>query len=417
MRPSRFAAPFIISIAALTPSLAGCAAPTAAPNIELEWESCDELVKSVAQFADMVGAPDVLGEFGDRLECAEVPVPRDHTDPSLGTLTVQISRLTPEQDSEGVIFTNPAGPGLEGRTTPALLAQTGFADLLRTHTLIGIDVRGTGAGGSARCANVQMLEVPPGEDSDAQRAKTFAGAVAEANRDCVAEDVFARNLTTRSIAEDLDLVRTALGLERISYFGQSWGTELGTQYRSMFPDRLENILLDSMTDLHGDANNSLADIAAAREHFPAVTPEPAGNSAETYSPLAYGTRTTITCNTAINATDDDENWDAYLQRQRHYLTVGAERIAHPVASELPGVSACSGWPLDSTPVTATARPGTLQFVAHAQETVTPAVWTEHAQRTVGGNVFTLNDAQHAGLPLSEAADDAVAFLTADKQME
>ncbi|MYU50442.1 MULTISPECIES: alpha/beta fold hydrolase, partial [Streptomyces] len=45
------------------------------------------------------------------------------------------------------------------------------------------------------------------------------------------------HVTTRNTARDMDVIRGALGEKKISYFGYSYGTYLGTVYTQMFPGR------------------------------------------------------------------------------------------------------------------------------------------------------------------------------------
>jgi pimeloyl-ACP methyl ester carboxylesterase len=52
---------------------------------------------------------------------------------------------------------------------------------------------------------------------------------------------------TRDVARDMDAIRAALGEERISYYGVSWGAELGALYSQLFPGRVDRMVLDSAT--------------------------------------------------------------------------------------------------------------------------------------------------------------------------
>ncbi|WP_410574063.1 alpha/beta fold hydrolase [Amycolatopsis sp. cmx-4-61] len=74
-----------------------------------------------------------------------------------------------------------------------------------------------------------------------------AERAAEANRQCVdAHPAFFRSLTPPTIARDLDRIRVALGDDKIGYYGVSWGTALGAQYRSLFDDHVDKMLLGSV---------------------------------------------------------------------------------------------------------------------------------------------------------------------------
>ncbi|MDQ0748668.1 pimeloyl-ACP methyl ester carboxylesterase [Streptomyces africanus] len=49
----------------------------------------------------------------------------------------------------------------------------------------------------------------------------------------------------RNVARDLDAIRAALGERRMSYYGASYGADLGAVYTQLFPRR---VVLDSSTD-------------------------------------------------------------------------------------------------------------------------------------------------------------------------
>ncbi|MFD0522999.1 alpha/beta fold hydrolase [Paractinoplanes durhamensis] len=63
---------------------------------------------------------------------------------------------------------------------------------------------------------------------------------------------FLSQLTTANVARDLDRVRQALKLSRISYFGVSWGTLLGAVYRSLYPSSVARMWLDSVVGPNGN---------------------------------------------------------------------------------------------------------------------------------------------------------------------
>ncbi|MFJ5679138.1 alpha/beta hydrolase [Streptomyces sp. NPDC093097] len=52
-------------------------------------------------------------------------------------------------------------------------------------------------------------------------------------------------ITTANTARDMDRIRAALGVPKISYYGESYGTYLGAVYATLFPHRGDRIVLDS----------------------------------------------------------------------------------------------------------------------------------------------------------------------------
>jgi len=58
-------------------------------------------------------------------------------------------------------------------------------------------------------------------------------------------------MTTQDAARDMDSIRAALGQQKISYLGYSWGTYLGQVYATMFGNRVRRMALDSTVDPRG----------------------------------------------------------------------------------------------------------------------------------------------------------------------
>lgn len=405
----------LLSACSVAPS-----APTSPQADAIAWQSCDGLVSQVAALYDVMETPSPLDGWGDRMQCANVSVPLDYDDPDGRQITIAVSRMVPEGRSAGTILTNPGGPGLEGRTTPALLAASGMGDLATDHTLIGIDIRGTGGSTSINCDG--SLDVPLPEGTvDERVAVDYSVAVAAANEACVAQDpAYFAQLTTANAARDMDRVRAAIGADQVDYVGVSWGTELGAAYLAQYPDRVRHMLLDSMVDLRHDAAMSLDDLVAADVAY--GSDDEAGvaddvvvdglSSPDSYVPSNLTTRTALTCNAYTGATDPEAVWSAHLARSEAIGSDPQVRTQHPLSGGIAGTSACAGWPIEAHPLVLTSGDAgdKLQIVAHASETVTPAPWGTLAHALLGGNLTILDDAVHGSLANGDNAAEAVEYL-------
>jgi pimeloyl-ACP methyl ester carboxylesterase len=101
-------------------------------------------------------------------------------------------------------------------------------------------------------------------------------------------------ISTAATARDLDLIRQALGEERIDWFGTSYGTRLGMEYVRRFPDHVRSAVLDGPMDPAEALEAQVRDMAAASEEVLGraletcwfVDPCPAGDAAVTYDALA-----------------------------------------------------------------------------------------------------------------------------------
>ena len=56
-------------------------------------------------------------------------------------------------------------------------------------------------------------------------------------------------MTTVDNARDVNSIRKALGVSQITYYGFSWGTDLGQTYATLFPKTLRRLILDSNVNM------------------------------------------------------------------------------------------------------------------------------------------------------------------------
>ena len=73
------------------------------------------------------------------------------------------------------------------------------------------------------------------------------------NRDCIARhrDLILQ-MGTVEVAHDLDALRQAVGDDRLTFWGISYGTVLGSTYAALFPQRVRALLIDGNVDPWSD---------------------------------------------------------------------------------------------------------------------------------------------------------------------
>jgi pimeloyl-ACP methyl ester carboxylesterase len=187
------------------------------------------------------------GPSGDGLEYATVEVPRDYADPEGERLTIAISRLraTDPARRRGILLAVNGGPGGDwglGRALPQKFAGTPVHEV---YDLIGFDPRGTG------------YSTPLHAEVTIPKA-SFDSRPPDSAFEALAEDMRLRELaceraggslrphiSTRNTARDMDVIRAALGEDRLSFVGYAYGAYVGAVYGSLFPDRLDRSVLDS----------------------------------------------------------------------------------------------------------------------------------------------------------------------------
>ena len=194
---------------------------------------------------------------GGGAQCATAVAPLDWQNPGDGSdVELALVRHPATEQSKGSLFMNPGGPGASGfdfvRDTVDVAVS---AEVRAQYDVIGWDPRGVGRSSAVTCYTdaAQMDEfvygvpaAPTGSpewvDELTASADDFAEACAE-NSGPLLEFV-----DTDSTVRDLDLLRAIVGDETLTYFGYSYGTDIGARYADMFPERAGRLVLDGATD-------------------------------------------------------------------------------------------------------------------------------------------------------------------------
>jgi pimeloyl-ACP methyl ester carboxylesterase len=201
------------------------------------------------------------------MECASLTVPVDHDRPDGPTIDLAVARRRAADPAHriGSVVLNPGGPGGSGLD----LVQAGApgADAMARFDIVSWDPRGTGASAPLACDETvipyRALDWSP--DDRAETASLDEGAERIA-RDCRASaGELAPHLATRDSARDLDRLRAALGEERLTFVGYSYGTALGLHHARLFPDRVRALVLDGVSDPRDDLATALMGQARALE--------------------------------------------------------------------------------------------------------------------------------------------------------
>jgi pimeloyl-ACP methyl ester carboxylesterase len=219
----------------------------------LSWSGC-------SSFAKTPGDKKAYANSG--LECAYLTVPLDYANPDGRTIKVGLLRRSASDQAHriGSLVLNPGGPGVSGMSFAANhVEKIANDDIGQRFDFVGFDPRGVGSSGppvvcltpAERDAERQMnLGV---DTSPAGVAKTETQEKA-ANDGCVnhtGKDVLA-NIGTRDVVRDLDIMRSALGDEKLTYLGYGYGTRIGTTYAEAFPKNVRAMILDGGIDLAQD---------------------------------------------------------------------------------------------------------------------------------------------------------------------
>ncbi|WP_084529660.1 alpha/beta hydrolase [Nocardia crassostreae] len=220
-------------------------------------------------------------DFGEDMpsdaECTRVKVPVDYENPDGAQAQIALSRIRATGDKIGSLLFNPGGPGVPG------LSMAGLADgteLAERFDRVGFDPRGIGA-------SLPAISCLTASENDAERAEpntdnSPAGiAAAEADNKQYADKCaertgkdFLAHVGTREVVQDMDVIRAALGDDKLSYVGYSYGTRLGYTYAEKFPDKVRALVLDGALDPQQDpVEESVLQAASFQKAFDAYVAE------------------------------------------------------------------------------------------------------------------------------------------------
>ncbi|WP_069886158.1 alpha/beta hydrolase [Streptomyces luteocolor] len=191
-----------------------------------------------------------LNEAG--AQCAKVTVPLDYADPGGRTIKIAISRVKAKSPGErrGILLSNPGGPGGTGLAHTLALRPT-LKDVADRYDLIGFDPRFLGESTPVTCGTAPRPK-PPAETTtpraDFEESVRAARDTARRCREHGDNAALLPHASTRNVARDMDAIRAALGEPRLSYYGISYGADLGAVYTQLFPRRADRVVLDSSTD-------------------------------------------------------------------------------------------------------------------------------------------------------------------------
>ncbi|SOB86261.1 alpha/beta hydrolase [Streptomyces sp. 1331.2] len=178
------------------------------------------------------------------LQCATLKVPLDYTAPATGTLDVAVVRNPATQPDQriGSLLLNPGGPGGSGVQMVTYGPKRFDGPLHDRYDLVGFDPRGVAGTSPLKCLDDQARDDwldtdAPGADHGKQLADACQAKYAQV----------LPFVSTRNTARDMDVLRAALGDQKLSYLGMSYGTYLGSLYAEEFPDRVGRLVLDGAT--------------------------------------------------------------------------------------------------------------------------------------------------------------------------
>lgn len=213
------------------------------------------------------------------------PEPQGRRPSSCGTIRVPLDYRRPEGDRTSVdfwIFSNETGQDKKlvayNRGGPGGASLSDLPDLSRgwpssafeTLDLVVFDPRGLGEAEGRDCGYVspRLSNIDPLAESSADyrgEVERLAERVRARLGTYACQDEVFLHMGTSNTARDLDVLRRALGHERISFFGRSYGAFLGAVYATSFDEHVDTLVLDSPPPPTSDMRDWVRELARGEQ--------------------------------------------------------------------------------------------------------------------------------------------------------
>lgn len=195
------------------------------------------------------------GELPPPVRCATLRVPLDYARPDGPQISLTVSRVTATGRGgaarQGALVYNPGGPGASGMFFPLVAGLPEWQRIGAAYDLVGYAPRGVGRSAPLSCEDPARVQGPiqvPAEPSAAYKRQRVAAARAYA-RGCAERAGGALPYyTTLDNVRDLHVLRAALGEQKLTFMGASYGTYLGAVYATLHPGRVRRMVFDSAVD-------------------------------------------------------------------------------------------------------------------------------------------------------------------------
>ncbi len=191
-------------------------------------------------------------------QCGKLAVPVDYASVDGEPVTLAMVRFPATKKKIGSLLVNPGGPGESGIEAVAGSLGSFPLRVRERFDLVGFDPRGVASSRPAIWCNsdAQNDRLRTDPDVDYRPAgvahiedevKAYVGRCL----DKMGKKLLA-NVGTVNVARDLDAIRAALGDDKLTYLGYSYGTRIGAAYAEAYPQNVRAMILDGAVDPNAD---------------------------------------------------------------------------------------------------------------------------------------------------------------------
>jgi pimeloyl-ACP methyl ester carboxylesterase len=202
-----------------------CTAPAPAPVGDVTWHPCNTVVNG-AQCGTLPVFENRASAQGRKIDIAFLVLRADDS-------------ATRAQDA---LFVFAGGPG-QASTDGVRFSAAVLEPLRSTLDLVFVDQRGTGGSHALTCDATASAD-PASAFGHVFNPDRVAGCRAD-----LSHDADLTRYTTDDAVADVEAVRAALGYERVSLLGTSYGTRMAQAYMRRFPSRVRSAVMDAVAPI------------------------------------------------------------------------------------------------------------------------------------------------------------------------
>ena len=197
-------------------------------------------------------------QIPDGAECGMLSVPVDYAQPDGEVARLAMIRFPAAGDKIGSLVINPGGPGESGVESAISLLSSMPQSVKDRFDVVGFDPRGVGSSVPALWCNSDedndRLRADPTVEYTPEGVEHLENETKKFVERCVDKmgTEFLQNVGTANVAKDLDAIREALGDDKLTYLGYSYGTRIGATYAEQFPQNVRAMILDGAIDPNAD---------------------------------------------------------------------------------------------------------------------------------------------------------------------
>jgi pimeloyl-ACP methyl ester carboxylesterase len=226
------------------------------PGTPIQWTDCET-------------EPSDESRVPPGAECGMLSVPVDYAKPDGEVARIAVIRIPATGNKIGSLVVNPGGPGESGVEGAASLVAALPQPLRERFDVVGFDPRGVANSTPAVWCNSDAdndrLRADPQVDYSPEGVEHIESETKAFVQRCVDKmgTEFLANVGTASVVKDLEALRVALGDEKLTYLGYSYGTRIGSLYAEAYPDKVRAMVLDGAVDPNADPTEANVRQAAA----------------------------------------------------------------------------------------------------------------------------------------------------------